>query len=194
VHHRVGGETGAGTSGGDALIFRSRYAATASNPQNVHQVWLDTDGNSATVEWGLVLDMSGTDSLKFFQTLTGGPTLDDIVAADSNVWEAATGFHQYAVAGTSLGGGTDTFRDMGMDWSTFTNITGVTSLGQIRVLLSSSASHSVINKDRPLTGEGTTLVGDGLSDAIPEPATFLLLGIGGMSAWILRRLRRFGLA
>lgn len=171
----------------DLLTFRLRVSSMPNNPQNVWQVLLDTDGDGTNIEWILQLNYSGKDKGVYLtQTATGGngPTLGAITTESTNHWEGTTsGYSQMTLAGTDIDGQKDdAFIDLGMEWQDFALHTGVTSVDQLRVAVTTSTTHTSVNKDAPLGTDGPdlVLVSNALSETIPEPASVsLMLAVSG---------------
>lgn len=159
----------------DALLFRMRLRGSGDGKNTAWQVFIETDGNPNTVEW--VLEAVGSGNPKQVQliaTLTGGPRFRD-VDTGKNQPSWARPISDYS-RWTAVGDGTgDYFLDFGIPWPAFEAHTGVTSYEQLRVVLSTSTTHSGINKDSPLGTSLNDSISDALSDAIPEPATIGLL-------------------
>lgn len=185
----------------DSLMFRMRVGGYKANPQTVWQFLIDTDGDSSNVEWIMQLDLSGANSVYLAKKATGGPTLSDIAVA-SNVWSAAetdTFVSWQNLADDKLPAnpantdynknkGGDVFLDFAMPWSAFTNATGASNPGSVRVVLTTSATHSGVNKDAPLGGDLASNISDLLSDSIPEPTVAILIVTFGSSLFLGRRL------
>lgn len=182
----------------DILAFRLRVSAMPNNPQNVWQILVETDGDTSNVEWILQLNYSGKDNGVFLtKTLLSGngPSLGDIATESTNHWEGTTsGFSQMTLAGTDLDGHKeDAFIDLGVPWQEFSLLTGASSAGDLRVAVTTSTTHTGVNKDAPLGTDGPdlVLVSDTLSDSIPEPAVAsLLLGTGGALIFCRRVFKR----
>ena len=172
---------------GGSLSFRLRVSALPKNPQSVWQILMNTDTNDSNIEWILQLSYSGRDNGVFLtQTTSTGDDLylGDIETLSTNAWEGTTtGFSQMTLAGTDLDGQkADAFIDFGIPWQDFEIITGLSSINDLEVAITTSTTHSGINKDAPLgtDGPGSLLISDALSETIPEPAVLtLLLGTGG---------------
>jgi hypothetical protein len=164
----------------DAFMFRMRVGGESGN--YVWQTHLDTDGNASNVEWIFQLVQSGNpgdQGVELIQTAVGGTTLADIDTG-SNTASWLGELNLYSRWSAVPGGGTDFYVDFAIPWSTLTNITGVTEVNDIRAVLSTSTTHSGINKDAPLNSDLSLLVSNALSESIPEPAVVtLLLGAGG---------------
>lgn len=182
----------------DIFAFRLRVSALPNNPQNVWQILFETDGDETNVEWILQLNYSGKDDGVFLtKTATGGdgPSLGAITTVSTNHWEGTTaGYSQMTLAGTDLDGQKDdAFIDLGVPWQEFSQLTGAAAVDQLRVAVTTSTTHTGVNKDAPLGTDGPALVlvSDTLSDTIPEPAVVsLLLGAGGGMIFYRRIFRR----
>jgi hypothetical protein len=121
--------------------------------------------------------------------------LGSITTATTNHWEGTTtGYSQITLAGTDLDGKKDdAFIDIGVPWQEFSRLTGATAFDHLRVAVTTSTTHTGVNKDAPLGTDGPALVmvSDTLSDTIPEPAVVsLLLGAGGGLIFYRRVFKR----
>lgn len=198
----VGGSDGVGTftagywyvsEADDQISLRMRLDANGSGSNNVWQFLLETDGNAATVDWGLVVRQSGNPSQRqvyFSQTTTGGSTFNDVVLSSSGAWTGALAdWRRWGAAGdgSNFGGNADAFLDVAMPLSTFRSLTGLGSGDYFSVALASSTSHVQVNKDLPLGLSDSSPVSSGFSVPIPEPASGALLGLGVAALAIARR-------
>jgi hypothetical protein len=171
----------------DLFMIRMRVGGNGGN--YAWQAHLETDGDSTNVEWIFQLVQSGNPSnqgVELIKTAVGGTTLQDVdIGSNSASWlgDEAVFARWSAVPST-----THFHLDFAIPWSEFETITGVSDLGDLRLVLSTSSSHSGINKDAPLGGALTDQISNALSESIPEPTVAtLLLGAGtGMIAF--RRL------
>ena len=172
---------------GGSLSFRLRVSALPNNPQSVWQILLNTDADNSNVEWILQLNHSGSsDAVVLVQTTNTGDDLylSDISTLATNHWSGSVSGHsQMTLAGTNLDGKKDdAFIDFGIPWQDFERITGLTSVNELEVAVTTSTTHTGVNKDAPLgtAGPDSFFISDALSKTVPEPAVAsLLLGAGG---------------
>jgi hypothetical protein len=186
-----------GDSSDDELMFRIRLEEAPNNANVVWQVFMDVDLDGL-VDFSLQVDESGDNAVELVPALVGGTTFSEVSLDTVAPWSGSiAGFSRFVVptgdGSTFGGGGDDAFLDLGIPWDDFSALTGASGSDPIRFGLSSSASHSLINKDLPFSLSGSDPVAAGFADAvvgIPEPATATLLGTGLLllSAW--RRSRR----
>lgn len=184
---------------GNSLSFRLRVSDLPNNPQSVWQILLNTDDNNSNVEWILQLNHSGSsDAVLLTQTTStaGDLFLSDIDTLSTNHWAGTVGgFSQMTLAGTDLDGAkADAFIDFGIPWADFERITGLTSVDELEVAVTTSTTHSGVNKDAPLgtDGPGSFLISDSLSESIPEPTVAsLLIGAGGGLIFYRRFRKRY---
>lgn len=185
-----------GDSSDDEIMFRIRLEESKTNPSAVWQVFMDTDLDGL-VDYSFQVDESGDNAVELVAALVGGVTFNDISLDTTQLWSGSiAGFSRVVEPtgdGSTFGGaGDDAFLDFGMPWDTLSAITGASPDSPIRFGLSSSASHSAINKDLPFTLSGSDFVAAGFSDdvlGIPEPSTALLVGAGVLILAARRRLR-----
>ena len=175
------------------IYFRIRVDnAPSANPQTVWQVLLNTDGDDY-LDWAIQLDLSSDNAVELAENvavLAGGPSDDwagvDLDAASQvSAGTPATDFYRFVNATIETGskfhtslGDDDFFIDIAYPKSTFETATGLAFSDTFGVAFSTSASHTVINKDLPDTGWG----------AIPEPSV-LLLSLLASGAALTRRKR-----
>lgn len=169
----------------DAFMFRMRVGGESG--KFVWQAHLDTDGDASNVEWIFQLVQSGSnDRVILIKTAVGGTTLSD-VDTGSNI-AAWTGDIATFSRWTAITNSTHHYVDFAIPWNTFTAITGVSDLHDIRALISTSTTHSGINKDAPLGNVLTEQISNVLSESIPEPAVASLLVCAGGGIIFYRRL------
>jgi len=173
----------------DALAFRVRLAASGQNKNYTWQVLLETDGDASDIEWMLQLAQSGKPSahgVELIQTATGGPTMNDIdIGSNSYAWLGDLNLYS---RWSAISDSTDYYVDIAVPWTTFTAITGVTELEQLRAVLSTSTTHAGLKGDAPLGTLLTDQISNVLSDNIPEPAVVSLLLSSGIGFLAFRRL------
>lgn len=173
----------------DAFMFRLRLGGNGESGKFAWQVSLDTDGDASNVEWMLQLVQSGKPAgqgVELIQTADGGPTLSDIdIGSNTSAWLGDTSLYS---RWTAIPDSTDYYVDIAVPWTTFTSITGVTELEQIRAALSTSSNHKGINKDAPLGALLTEQINNVLSNNIPEPAVASLLLGSGFGFLVCRRI------
>jgi hypothetical protein len=167
-------------------------------PTVVWQVFMDIDGDGG-IDFSMQLDMSGDNEVELVAAITGGLTFGDVDLNTTAVWSGAVADFSRVITPTGDGsafggGGDDAFLDIGMPWETFAALTGASGSKPIYFGLSSSATHSGINKDLPFSLTAGDLVADGFSDAIfgiPEPSTFSLIAAGllGLVSFARRTVR-----
>ena len=150
---------------------------------------LDTNGDASNVEWILQLVQSGPPSgqgVELIQTATGGPTLGDIdIGSNTSAW---LGDESVYSLWTAIPASSDYHVDIAVPWDTFTSVTGVTELDQLRAVLSTSPAHQSIGGDTPLGADLTEQVSNVISDTIPEPAVASLLLGSGFGFLVFRRI------
>lgn len=173
----------------DAFMFRLRLGDDGAGSKFAWQVSLDTDGDASNVEWILQLVQSGKPSgqgVELIQTAAGGPTLGDIdIGNNTSAWlEDANLFSRWSAIPAS----SDYHLDIAIPWQTFTSVTGVTEIEQLRAVLSTSPSHGSIGGDAPLGALLTDQISDVLSDTVPEPAVASLMLGSGFGFLIFRRI------
>lgn len=184
------------SSEGGYLMYRLRVNGDTANPQSVWQVFFDTDDDSPNdlFDYVLQLDLSSDNQVEFVavdQTTTA--VLSAITIDTSNVlWTGLLGTYAryFLPADSSFSGDADYFIDLAMPVGELSGLLGAAN--QLQVGITTSASHSVINKDFSLNLGGTDTVSSLLSDpfTVPEPrATMILAGLGlmGFAAWRFRR-------
>lgn len=188
----IGGDDGSGsyTAGfwnvsvaDDQLSLRMRVDADGAGSNNVWQFLFDTDGDTTTIDWVLEVRQSGSPSEKqviFTQTATTGPDFNDVQLSSTFLWTGALAdWSRWGAVtdGSNFDGDTDYFIDAAIPLSTFFNLAPVNGF---RLALSTSTSHTQINKDEPLGLEATDPVSGGFGDYAdtPEPNTGALTGLG----------------
>ncbi len=173
----------------DAFTFRLRLADNGESGKFIWQVSLDIDGDASDVEWMLQLVQTGKSKnhgVELIQIADGGPNLDDVdIGSNKAAWLGNTSLYS---RWTSIPDSTDYYVDIAVPWTTFTSITGVTELEQIRAVLSTSTKRKKINKDAPLGALLTDPISTVLSDNIPEPAVATLLLGSGFGFLVFRRI------
>jgi hypothetical protein len=178
------------------IFFRMRLDEKPSSLTSVWQFLLDTDSDSG-IDWIVQLDESGDNRVELVATATEGSTFKDVTLSSTVSWNGATStyakFTDPTGDGSSFDGDNDTFLDLAVPWSSFSSATGLSTSSSFRIALSSSTTHSGINKDFPLgLGSGSS-VADGFSDVIngvPEPGTWVLFAAGLALLILSRRARR----
>jgi hypothetical protein len=173
----------------DAFMFRLRLDGNGKKRKFNWQVSLDTDGDASNEEWMLQLVQSGKrkgQGVELIQTADGGPTLGDVDTGDNTI--AWLGDKKLYSRWTAIADSRDYYVDIAIPWTTFTSITGVTELEQIRTVLSTSSTHTGIKGDAPLGASLSAQISDVLSDNIPEPAVASLLLSSGIGFLAFRRI------
>ena len=190
----------AGTPGeaDDEIMWRIRLEEWKVNPNVVWQIFMDIDGDGA-IDFSMQLDESGDNEVELVAATTGGLTFGDVDLNTTAVWSGSVAdFSQVTTPtgdGSAFGGGgNDAFLDIGMPWATFSALTGASGSQPIYFGLSSSATHSRINKDLPFSLTSSDLVASGFTDPIfglPEPSTFSLMAAGllGLVSFARRTVR-----
>jgi len=184
---------------GNSLSFRLRVSDLPNNPQSVWQILLNTDNDNSNVEWILQLNHSGSsDAVLLTKTTStaGDLYLSDIDTLATNHWEGSiSGYSQMTLAGTDLDSKKDdAFIDFGVPWTEFSSITGLDSVNDLEVAVTTSTTHTGVNKDAPLGTDGPSsfLISDSLSETIPEPTVAsLLVGAGGGLIFYRRFRKRY---
>ncbi len=184
----------------DQISFRMRIDESGLGDNNVWQFFLDTDGDPTAIDWVLEVRQSGPPSDKeviFTQATTGGPTFKDVALSGTPAWTGTLADWSRWIAvddGSTFdeppdAPGSDFFIDVAMPLSLFQSITGIGPGGSIGLGLSTSASHTAINKDVPLGLAPTSLVSLGFGDpiAVPEPGSAVFVGPGLAAFAALRR-------
>jgi hypothetical protein len=175
----------------DAFMFRLRMGGDGGRSKFNWQVSLDTDGDASDVEWILQLAQSGSkkdQAVELIQTEVGGTTMNDVNTGTNTVaWLGDINLYSRC---TAVPGSSDYYVDIAIPWNTFSSITDVAELDQIRALLSTSGSRSGINKDTPFGLSASDPISIVLSDNIPEPAVASLLLGSGLGFLVSRRLFR----
>ncbi|HSR87323.1 MAG TPA: hypothetical protein VLL07_00085, partial [Pontiella sp.] len=163
----------------DAFMFRLRVGNDGGSPLKpyVWQVSLDTDGDASSIEWILELIQSGPPNkrgVELIQTSVSGPTLSDIdTAGNTAAWQGDLSLYS---RWNSIAGSSDYHVDIAVPWDTFTSITDVTELGQLRAVLSTSVNQQNISGgDAPLGADLSEQISNVISDTIPEPTVVSLL-------------------
>lgn len=123
-----------------------------------------------------------------------GPTWNDVTLSASFAWTGPLAEWSRwipATDGSNFDGDTDYFLDVAMPLSEFRASTGLTPADGFQLALTTSTSHTQLNKDFPLGLGPTSPVASGFAPA-PEPGSGLLTGLG---LWLLAaraRARRAG--
>ena len=171
----------------DAFMFRLRVGGESG--KFVWQTHLDTDGDASNVEWILQLVQSGKPAeqgVELIQTAVGGTTLSDVdIGSNTSAWLGDTSLYSRWTAAPDSA---DFHVDIAVPWNTFTAITSVTEVEEIRAVLSTSTSHSGIGGDAPLGASLSDQISNVLSDTIPEPAVASLLLGSGFGFLVFRRI------
>ncbi len=171
----------------DLFLLRLRMGGEGGN--YVWQAHLDTDGDASNVEWIYQLVQSGNPEdygVMLVKTSVGGATLQDVdIGGNTTAWkgDAAVYARWSQVFGTG-----DYHIDLAIPWSEFRSATGVSEINQIRIVLSTSTSHSSITKDAPIGASLTEQISNVLSENIPEPAVATLMIAAGGGLIAFRRL------
>jgi hypothetical protein len=138
------------------------------------------------VVWQIFMDESGDNEVELVNAITGGLTFGDVDLNTTAIWSGPIADFSRVITPTGDGsafggGGDDAFLDIGMPWATFSALTGASGSQPIRFGLSSSATHSGINKDLPFSLSSSDPVASGFTDpifGIPEPSTFSMIAAG----------------
>jgi len=179
------------------LMFRMRLSQGNPLGNYVWQILIDTDGvtsGNTAIDYSLQVNNSGASQVELLAAVDlgtgqqrGGPNYNDVEFNTTALWSGALADYSRIVDpvddGQHIGDGTaDAWIDWGIPWSEFAAVTGVAYGSTIQVQLSTSASHSVINKDHPHDLGPKSPVSGGFSDVIlvPEPASLTLLCIAGV--------------
>lgn len=174
----------------DVFMFRMRVGGESGN--YVWQAHLDTDGDASNIEWIFQLVQSGSPKsrgVELIKTAIDGTTLADIdIGGNTSSWLGDLSLYS---RWSPIEGSADFHVDFAIPWSEFKAITGVEEIEEIRTVLSTSTTHSGINKDAPLGASLTDQISNVLSESIPEPAvvTLLLGSAGGLLAF--RRIFKY---
>jgi len=158
---------------------------------------------AATVNWGYTSDLSSGYNagwlVQMYQDVDGDSTLGsllfDTVAADGTFTAAGNGDDDILLAATTFLADSKgsppviwsvPTQSVGDDIDVYTVIFNQASVGGMGIIVDSSVFTT------PDGGVGSYLQGsvNGSWQAVPEPATALLFGIGGMGAWVVRRNKR----
>ena len=187
----------------DQLSLRMRLDADGTTSNSVWQFLFDTDADS-DVDWVLEVRQSGSPSgqqVIFTAALPGGPLFDDVSLSSTYAWTGAlTDWSRWSGVddGSTFDDDPDSFLDAAIPLSTFYAITGLSLTDPYSIALTTSTSHTQVNKDIPVGLDGTDPVISGFSDPLksPEPGTAGLSGMGlcWLAALRARARRRGGRA
>jgi hypothetical protein len=179
-----------GGTTGDVFMIRLRVGGNGGN--YVWQAHFETDGNSSDIEWIYQLVQSGNPAdhgVALIQTAVGGSTLSEIdTGSNVSAWQGNLAeFSRWS----TISGTTHYHVDFAVPWTEFSSFTGVTNITDMRVILSTSTSHSGINKDAPLGNSLSEQISEALSDSIPEPTVAsLIIGAGCGLVFYRRMIKR----
>lgn len=182
------------------LFFRMRLDRYQANTSAVWQILLDTDSDT-DVDWSLQLDTSGSNAVELVSATTGGPNYSNVALAANGTWSGAISTYSRFVStspDSSFGSASDIFLDLAIPFSAFYSATGVSTTTSFRVAITTSTTHSGINKDFPGSLGSSSAVSGGWGDsfsasnvqAVPEPGAWALFGLGGLLLAAQRRRSR----
>lgn len=196
------------------LMFRMRLDAAPvfTSPGQTNSVWsvmFDLNHDNS-IDYGLQLDGQFHELVEFVSASVGGPdwtvpgpnsnvllntdqlwTGNDPPNAPFGPWTRVTTISEGAAG---FGGNDDAFVDLAAPWDGLAAATGGKLVygTLICVGLTTSSSHIVVNGDYP-DPYSANLVAGSLADCFytPEPATFVLAGLGmGLAGLVRRRFRK----
>lgn len=176
------------------LSLRMRVDGDGSNSRDVWQFLFDTDNDATTIDWVLEVRQSGNPSgrqVMLTSATTGGPTFGDVVLSSSFAWTGTLAdWTRWSAAGdgSNFGGNTDYFLDVAIPLDLFLSITTPNDPNAFRIGLSTSTSHTQLNKDLPADLNSGSPISGSMSGAIPEPNTAAMLALG-LAALALRGRR-----
>ncbi|MBW2363230.1 MAG: hypothetical protein JRG84_20225 [Deltaproteobacteria bacterium] len=183
----------------DQLSLRMRLDADGSTSNSVWQFMFNTD-TDPDVDWVLEVRQSGSpggQQVIFTAASPGGPLFDDIALDPAYDWTGPLADWRRWIPvtdGSTFDGDPDYFLDTAIPLSTFHAITGLNQGDSYSIALSSSTSHTQVNKDIPLGLNDTDPVSSAFADLLydaPEPGTAGLSAMGLCWLAVLRsRARR----
>jgi len=166
--------------------------------QSVWQILIDSDTDSG-VDWVLQLDENSANQVELVAATTGGATFDDVVLSSTATWSGATATYsniQNTSDGNTFGSRTDVFLDIAIPFSAFNSATGLETTDAFRVAITTSTTHTGINKEFPGSLTKNSNVSSGWGDSFtaeavstPEPGTWTLFALGGLALVLSRRRR-----
>ena len=169
----------------DQLSLRMRLDADGDGDNNVWQFLFDTDGDASSIDWVLEVRQSGSPSARevvFTQTSVSGPTFGDVALSETFAWTGSLAdWSRWAPVddGSLFGADADYFLDTAIPLTTFRSLTGLSASDSFRLGLSTSTSHTQINKDLPLGLAPVDPVSSAFADSpVPEPGTGALVALG----------------
>lgn len=174
-------------TGPDQISLRMRLDGDGSSGAGANSVWqflFETDGDLTSIDWVLEVRQSGPPSAQqviFTQASPGGATFGDVSLSTSFSWTGALADWRRwtpVTDGSSFDGDADYFLDVAMPLSVFRSVTGLSATDSYLMALSTSTSHTQINKDLPLGLAPTQGVNLGFTGPVPEPSTGMLLALG----------------
>ena len=179
----------------DQLSLRMRLDEDGDGKNSVWQFLFETDGDLTTIDWVLEVRQSGNPSGRqviFTPTTSGGPTFNDLAMSSTFAWTGALAdWSRWGAAGdgSNFDGDPDAFLDVAIPLSVFRAATGLSLNDGFRLALSTSTSHTQVNKDLPLALLPTDLVGAAFTESVPEPGTGGLTAMGLVALGVRRRRR-----
>ncbi len=186
----------------DQLSLRMRLDDSGSSSNHIWQFLFETDGDATTIDWVLEVRQSGNPAGRqviFTPTTSGGPTFNDVALSSTFAWTGALDdWRRWGAAGdgSNFNGNADSFLDVAIPLSTFQAITGLSPADIFQLSISTSTSHTQINKDVPLGLSLSAPVSSAFSNFVPapEPGPGALTGAGLCALAIGARRRRIAAA
>lgn len=171
----------------DGQIGRTLWVTNPRIDVNVQSTpFLRKTGSSQGNTTSIILGVAGLGSASGAVPWSAGTSFDSVTNSSTAIIISATDSSAYSViAGTS--------GDLGLSYGNIENITpsGFTSGQYLRSDLYEAAPRTALNQDATYLGY-FEFGADGVTtfNSVPEPGTFAILALGGLSLLCIQRLRR----